>query len=98
MNEVNFRIWLSQNEKNKKVTSDSISRLKKLERELGIIDIDIEYNKDRCEYLLSLFENTGRNARMNKYKTELPIGKYSLNTYKYALRLYCKFLEDVKES
>lgn len=98
MNEVNFRIWLSQNGKNKKVISDSVSRLKKLERELDINDIDIEYNKDHCENLLSLFENTGRNMRMNKYKTELPIGKYSLNTYKYALRLYCKFLEDIKDS
>lgn len=91
MNEIDFRKWMLSTGKNPKVTSDTISRLKKIERELGNIDIDDEYEKDQCNQLLSLFENTGRNERMNQYSTSLPIGKYCLSAYKYSVKQYCLY-------
>lgn len=94
MNEIDFRKWMLDNGKNPKVTCDTISRIKKLEKELGNIDIDDEYKKDQCSHLLSLFENTGRNERMNQYNTNLPIGKYYLGTYKYSISLYCDFISN----
>ncbi len=96
MNELQFKHWLSKKEYPKKVQSDTISRLKKLERELNFIDIDVEYKKDKCEYLMSLFINKGENKAMREIiPSSLPIGKYQLSTYKYALSLYVKFIEEL---
>lgn len=93
MNEVNFRLWLNDNGYSKKVQSDIVSRLKKIEREFGFIDIDDEYASDKCEKLLLCFKNKGENEDMEKFNSpSLPIGKYQLSTYKYAVRLYIKFL------
>lgn len=94
MDEIRFRKWLSESGKNKKVVSDTVSRIRKTEHELNNLSVDEEYEKDQCSKLLSLFENTGRNDTMLKYNTSLPIGKYSLSTYKYAVKLYIMFLED----
>jgi len=98
LNEIEFRNWMVSLDKNKKVIGDSISRIKRIERELGNIEIDEEYKKDQCFHLLSLFENTGRNDEMSKYSTILPIGKYSLNTYRYAINLYISFLNANSQS
>ena len=57
MNEMDFRIWLSHQDANKKVVSDIVSRLKRIEREITHCDIDVEYRKDECTSLLSLFKN-----------------------------------------
>lgn len=93
MNEVNFRLWLNDNGYSKKVQSDIVSRLKKIEREFGFIDIDDEYSNDKCEKLLSSFKNKGENEEMKRFNSlSLPIGKYQLSTYKYAVSLYLKFL------
>ena len=94
MNEIEFKKWMIKSGKNTKVISDTISRIKKIERELGCIEIDDEYKKDQCSHLLSLFDNTGRNEQMNQFQTSLPIGKYSLSTYKYAINLYISFLSE----
>ncbi len=92
MNKEKFRTWAINEGKNKKVISDTMSRLGKIERELGI-DIEKSYKKDKCAYLLSLFEHSGKNDEMSKYNTSLPIGKYSMSTYKYAIKQYLKFKE-----
>ncbi len=93
MNEINFKLWLNDRGYSKKVQSDIISRLKKIEREFGFIDIDDEYANDKCEKLLSSFKNKGENEEMNRFNSpSLPIGKYQLSTYKYAVSLYLKFL------
>lgn len=94
MNELDFRTWLSRQNANKKVVSDIVSRLKRIEREITLCDIDIEYRKDECGTLLSLFRNKGINEQMNALKTSLPIGKYQLSTYKYALQKYISFLQE----
>ena len=92
MNEIEFRNWMISSGKNKKVVGDTISRIKRIEHELGNIEVDDEYKKDQCSHLISLFENTGRNDEMKKYSANLPVGKYSLNTYRYALNLYITFM------
>lgn len=96
MNEIGFRKWLLENGKKGKVASDTISRLKKVERELGNIDMDEEYKKDQCCRVLKLFDNTGRNDEMDKYITTLPIGKYYLSTYRYAVKLYTLYKASIK--
>ena len=94
MNEMDFRTWLSHQGVNKKVASDTVSRVKRIEREANHCDIDIEYRKDECSALLSLFKNKGINEQMNRLETSLPVGKYQLSTYKYALKKYIAFLTD----
>ena len=96
MNELDFRLWLNNNGYSKKVQSDTVSRLKKIEREFGFVDIDDEFTKDKCELLLSVFKNKGENEAMkNLTSSSLPIGKYQLSTYKYALNLYLKYLAEL---
>ena len=95
MNELNFRNWMIALGKNKKVTSDTVSRLKRIEKEIGPCDIDNEYQKDRCEKLLELFYKNGDNEAMKSYKTSLPVGKYHMSTYRLAIRQYVKFCDEV---
>ena len=42
MNEIDFRTWLSRQGVNKKVASDMVSRIKRIERETSHYDIDVE--------------------------------------------------------
>lgn len=95
MNELEFRQWLSENNINKKVQSDMVSRLKKFERAINNCDIDEQYRNDKCEYLLSLFSNKGLNDSMSEYSNSgLPVGKYQLSTYKHALKKYIEYLNN----
>ncbi len=91
MNENNFREWLGQRY-SRKVVSDNISRLKRINRE--ITDVDAEYDKDHCCYLLSLFDNLGDNPEMRSYNTSLPVGSSSIRCCKYAVTRYIKFREE----
>lgn len=96
MDEIGFRIWLSKNNVNKKMQSDFISRLKRIEREINCCDIDEQYINDSCEYLMRLFSRMGNNAEMQKLgETNFPIGKYSMNTFRYALKQYVLFSNDL---
>lgn len=95
MNEIEFRIWLFHQGISKKVAGDLVSRLKRIEREINYCDIDSEYRNDKCKTLLALFHNKGINDQMNNVITTLPIGKYQLSTYKYALKKYLSFLNDI---
>lgn len=96
MNEVEFRNWLINNGVKTKVVGDTITRLKRLEREIKNCDIDEQYRSDKCEHLLKLFLNMGNNDEMKKHlNTNLPIGKYYMSTYRHALKQYIRFLDDV---
>lgn len=89
MNEIEFRVWLNNEGLSRKVQSDLISRIKKIERAFDNCDIDEEYNKDHCVFILSLFHNKGINTDMERFgETNLPIGKYQLSAYKYAIQKY----------
>ena len=95
MNEIEFRKWLSQKGTTKKVQSDFVSRLKRLERELNQCDIDEQYRIDKCNYLMSLFYRMGNNDSMKQHKNiNLPIGKYYMSTYRYALKKYIKYCDE----
>lgn len=95
MNEVEFKNWLFKNGINKKVQSDVISRIKKIERELENCDIDEQYRRDQCEYLLSLFLNMGINDEMKKYpNANFPVGKYYMSTFRHAIRYYIRFCNE----
>ena len=52
MKELDFRKWLNVNGVSKKMQSDFVSRLKRLETKLEIFDIDEEYKSDKCQKLL----------------------------------------------
>lgn len=95
MNEVDFRNWLVRNNVNRKVQSDIVSRIKKIENEIENCDIDEQYRSDRCEYLMSLFLNMGLNDEMQKYSNaKFPIGKYHMSTFRHAIKYYIKFRSD----
>ena len=96
MDEIGFKIWLLNKGKNRKMTSDMISRIKRVERELSFIDVDEEYQKDGGKYLLSLFLHTGKNREMDKHYSNLPIGKTSMNAYKYAIKNYIDYKNNIK--
>lgn len=96
MNEVEFRNWLINKGVKTKVAGDTISRLKRIEREIENCDIDEQYRSDKCEYLLKLFLDMGNNDEMKKYpNANLPIGKYYMSTYRHALKQYIHFSDDV---
>ena len=89
MNEIDFRAWLNNEGLSRKVQSDLVSRIKRVERACGNCDIDDEYRKDGCAFLLSVFRNKGINDNMGRFgEPNLPIGKYHLSTYKYAVQKY----------
>lgn len=95
MNEVEFKNWLIKNGTKSKVASDTVSRLKRVEREIKNCDIDEQYRSDRCAYLLKLFLNMGVNKEMEEYpNAKLPIGKYYMSTYRLALKQYIQFCEE----
>ena len=97
MREVEFKNWMASIDIDHKVQSDIISRIKRIERELDHMDIDEEYQKDKCVELMSIFKKLGKNEKMAKYTNcSLPIGKYSMPTYSHAIRKYIAFRDSVK--
>ena len=95
MNEIDFNMWLKGCGTSSKLCSDYISRLKRIERSIAECDLDEEFAKDRCQHLLSLFLQTGRNEEMKmRMIGDLPIGKYYLSAFSYALRKYVAFKDD----
>lgn len=95
MNEIEFRKWLSAKEKPKKVISDTISRLKRIEREIDHCDLDEAYHNDRCEFLLEVFSKMGNNDKMKQFpNANLPVGKYYMSTYRHSLKQYIDFCDE----
>lgn len=96
MNEFEFRKWLEQKGASKKVQSDLISRIKRVEKEINHCDIDNEYHSDRCVNLLDYFEKNGDNVKMSKIKNcNLPIGKYYMSTFRYSINKYIQFKNEL---
>jgi len=95
MNEIDFKNWMLKKHINKKVQSDYVSRLKRIEKELQDFDIDEQYYIDKCNYLMTLFSNMGMKELVNLYPyTSLPYGKYYMNTYRLALKKYIQFMTE----
>ncbi|MEH8022994.1 hypothetical protein P9079_11135 [Gallibacterium anatis] len=96
MNEIEFRNWLTNKNVKPKIIVDTVSRLKRIEREINNCDIDEQYRNDKCEHLLKLFLNMGNNTEMKMHpNTHFPIGKYYMSTYRRALKQYIEFLDNV---
>ena len=78
----------------KKVCSDHIARLKRIEKSIEFCDLDDEYEKDKCESLLKLLSKKNNDEELKKRIIgHLPVGKYTMNTFKYSLRKYINYLE-----
>lgn len=96
MNEVEFRNWLSRNGVKPKIVGDTISRLKRIEREIENCDIDEQYRSDKCEHLLNLFLNMGNNDEMKQCpNAQFPIGKYYMSTHRHAIKQYIQFCDEM---
>lgn len=97
MDENEFREWLKSNGKNKRVISDSISRMRTLQRELGV-NLENEYKKDKCETIMrALAIDKGENDIMKQYgAVNLPIGKFTLGAYRYSLKNYISYKNSSK--
>ena len=91
-----FKIWLIKNGNSPKIASDTICRLKKLDRALIespiSSSVNSEFNKDNCENLLKCFSKNGENPIMDYFKLySLPIGKDGIiNKYKQKYILFKK--------
>jgi len=97
MNEIEFKKWLDKQGITKKVQSDLTSRIKRIEKEIDHCDIDNEYHNDQCNNLLSYFEKNGCNEQMIKIKNcTLPIGQYSMNTFRYSIKKYIQFKDELR--
>ncbi len=97
MNEIDFRNWLERNGKNRKVISDNVSRLKRIERELGRCDIDEEYRRDQCRSLLLSFSGKCGSEAVKSYDVSgLPASTHHIS--RYAINLYVKFRNDTKHA
>lgn len=99
MNTAIFKTWLVQNGSSHKVATDTISRLKKLDRALIespiSSSVDSEYTKDACEHLLKCFSKSGKNLIMDSFQLHsLPIGKRYIHTYKLSLTKYITFKKE----
>lgn len=95
MNEIDFVLWLKANETPRKLCSDHVSRIKRIERSIADCDIDEEYARDRCRSLLVLFAHTGKNKEMEaRMIVDLPIGKYHLSAFTYSIRKYVAFRDE----
>ena len=97
MNENEFREWLKSNGKNKRVIGDSVSRMRTLQRELGV-NLENEYKKDKCETIMrALTIDKGENDIMKQYgAVSLPIGKFTLGAYRYSLKNYISYKNSSK--
>jgi hypothetical protein len=91
MDNLGFRMWLSEIHIKKKVISDIISRLKHVERELGNMDLDELYDADFFDSLYSLFINQGQKLEYLYPNAKLPNTKYQLNNYKHAIYRYASY-------
>ena len=97
MNIVGFSNWLLSKGHNKKITSDIVSRLKRINREILYSDlhtnIDEQYNFDFCKGLLNLLSRDMDKKNNVLRNTNLPINKPEISNYKTSLNKYLKYLE-----
>lgn len=98
MNENGFYIYLRNLGMSTKVSRDNISRIKRVEKSIKNCDIDEDYRLDKCESLMNLFNKKIEIEEIKKVLIgRLPIGSYTMNTYKYAIRKYVAFMDESEE-
>lgn len=94
MDKDRFELWLLKKYNNTHVVSDAISRSKRIEEGLNI-NLDHEYDNDRCKHILEMLEYSKEDEEFNKstpngiiIKGNLYNGMASLRN---AIRKYIKF-------
>ena len=92
MKELEYRKWLKNSGYSKKMESDLVSRIKRLETRLSIYDIDEEYQHDKCSRLLKYLFNGCKDSPYSK-TLELTGTSKQYTVLKYALKKYIDFLE-----
>lgn len=94
MQELEFRKWLNENGISKKMQSDYISRLKRLETKLEFFDIDEEYKTDKCQKLLKYLTD---GCKDSPYSRELILLGTSrqYTVLKHTVKKYITFLESI---
>lgn len=98
MNKYDFYMYLKYKGFSNKVCSDNISRISRIEKSIMDCDIDDEYHKDKCESLMKLLERK-REEELKKVLTgNLPIGSYTMSTYRYAVKKYVEFMNDLEKT
>ncbi len=94
MQEIEFRKWLADNNVSKKMQSDFVSRIKRIEKGLEIFDIDEEYKKDKCEKLLKYLSG-GCKEKVYSQNLELLGTSKQYSVLKYAVNKYISFLGNI---
>lgn len=94
MKELEYRQWLRNLGISKKMESDFVSRLKRLETKLCIYDIDEEYQYDKCTRLLKYLSSGCKDSPYPK-SLELLGTSNQYTVLKYALKKYISFLESI---
>lgn len=92
MDESGFRHWLVRQKCSPKLISDSVCRIRKLRKDFNL-DFDAAYKLDKGVALLSLFDRKGATLGSINPQSTVPIGNYSLATYKLAVKKYFSFLQ-----
>lgn len=96
MDEIGFRIWLSEKGISQKQIKDNCSRVKSIEKTLNpYYNIDEEFKKNKCIDIMHYFNDKGALFKIYCKEVTLPIGQYYLSSYKLALRKYIEFLESL---
>lgn len=86
MDEINFKNWLFHKNITKKVASDIVSRLKRVQKSYD--DIDEEYAIDKFKRLLVSVKNN------KSFLDSCANNKYAINTYIYAINKYKLFRKE----
>ncbi len=98
MNTAEFSNWLLSNGSSKKIASDIVSRLKRINYELiesiPSTNIDEQYNIDGCKLLLNSFNRNSSSNRKLLLKSSLPFNKPEIANYKLSLSRYIKHLNN----
>ena len=92
MKELDFRKWLNETGVSKKMQSDFVSRLKRLETKLEIFDLDEEYKLDKCQKLLKYLSDGCKNSPYSK-NLNLQGTSNQYTVLKYTVKKYISFLE-----
>lgn len=95
MDESGFRNWLAIRGARPKLVSDTVCRIKRFVEATGF-DLDSQYGLNSGSLVMLAFKNRGQNDIMSAVPQAsiLPIGKYSMATYKMAVRRYYEYLGD----
>ncbi len=100
MNIAEFNNWLLFNGHSKKRASDTVSRLKRVEKSLIYssqnTSIDEEFIKDECHKVLESL-NKNKDIKENIFiGLDLPIDKTEISNYKTAVNKYIEYLKSKK--